>query len=278
MGNNTPPTPSQPPQPGQYYPPQPGQMPPGQQPPYGQPYQNQPQYPNYQQPKRKRHWYGRWYMIVLYVIIFLIVIGSLGSSSEKAKQVPLEVKNPKDGFTTTEKTVKVDGVSMAGAIVSINGEDVTCDGSGNFSKDITLNSTENTITLEARAEGKTSNKQAIKVTKKLTLAEFKAAAKEIPYGQLEKNPDDYKDEMVHYRGEIFTIKEESGKTTIQMNVTDKGYGFWDDQIMVTYDGTTPYVKDDVVNVYGTIVGREDYKSVANYNMSVPLVKAAYVEK
>lgn len=229
------------------------------------------------QPKPKKRWYVRWYMIVLYIIVAIIIISAIGSSAENANKVPLTVNTPQDGLTTADSSIVVEGTAVSDATVSINGEDVSCNSDGNFSKEISLTNGDNTITLEARAEGKTPNKQAVKVIRKLSLAEYKEEAKTIPYGQLEKNPDDYAGQIVHYQGKIFNIREEDGKTMAQIEVTEGDYGFWSDQIMVTYDGTTPYVENDVVNVYGTVVGKEDYKSVANYNMSAPLVKADYIE-
>ncbi len=40
----------------------------------------------------------------------------------------------------------------------------------------------------------------------------------------------------------FSIQENAEFTVMQVNVTYKGYGIWDDQIFVVYQGTTEFVE------------------------------------
>jgi tetratricopeptide (TPR) repeat protein len=95
----------------------------------------------------------------------------------------------------------------------------------------------------------------------------------LSYGQLKKNPDSHAGTFVKYNGKIFSIREYGGKTEMQVNVTNHGYGFWDDQIMVVYSGPTELEENRMVTFYGTVVGGYTYQSVAGWNMTVPLVNA-----
>jgi tetratricopeptide (TPR) repeat protein len=96
----------------------------------------------------------------------------------------------------------------------------------------------------------------------------------LSYGKLKKNPDSYAGTLVKYYGKIFTIREEGAKTIMQINITNQGYGFWDDQIMVVFDGLTELEEGNTVTFYGTIVGGFTYQSAAGWNITVPLVDAA----
>lgn len=95
----------------------------------------------------------------------------------------------------------------------------------------------------------------------------------LSYGKLKKNPDSYAGTLVKYYGKIFAIREEGGKTIMQVNVTNHGYGFWDDQIMVVFDNTTELEENHMVTIYGLVVGGVTYQSAAGWNITVPLINA-----
>jgi hypothetical protein len=64
-----------------------------------------------------------------------------------------------------------------------------------------------------------------------------------------------------------------------VSVTDEGYGIWDDNVAVAFDGKLAHVfEKDIVRVWGVCVGQFSYTSVANYSMTVPLIHARYVTK
>jgi hypothetical protein len=50
-----------------------------------------------------------------------------------------------------------------------------------------------------------------------------------------------------------------------------------DVVYVTYEGTTPFVEDDVVTVYGTVKGSNSYESQAGYNITLPHLVAEIIE-
>jgi hypothetical protein len=108
------------------------------------------------------------------------------------------------------------------------------------------------------------------------LADLEARASGLSYKQLKKNPDRWIGTFVKFRGQVFNIQETDGKTVIQVNVTNKGYGFWDDQIVVVFDGYTSVVDENVITFFGTVTGTLNYTSAAGWDISVPAVKAEVI--
>ncbi|MDQ0428797.1 flagellar basal body-associated protein FliL [Planomicrobium stackebrandtii] len=114
--------------------------------------------------------------------------------------------------------------------------------------------------------------------RKAALQEKKVSAKEIRFAELNKNPDKYYDKFVQYTGEILQIMEDSSSTVMRLAVTKETYGYsYDDVVYVTYDGTTEFVDEDIVTVYGLIKGSHTYESQAGYQISLPLLEAELVE-
>lgn len=139
-----------------------------------------------------------------------------------------------------------------------------------------------TNNIVARAEGKhhTSVSSTVYAYREATssekLAQYKRKSAGLSYAMLSKNPDRYKGQYVVYLGKIFTIQEDASGTAMQVNVTHRGYGFWDDQIMVSFTGQTDFVKENLVWVCGTVRGSYTYTSVAGWTITVPLIDAEYL--
>jgi hypothetical protein len=110
------------------------------------------------------------------------------------------------------------------------------------------------------------------------VANFKASATAIPYKQLAKNPDRHAGEKVKYTGQIFQIQEDGGSSIILLSVTDQGYGFWDDHIWINYPGTIKGAEDDVITIYGKVVGEKSYETQIGGETYVPEVDAKYIEE
>ncbi|MCC6748353.1 MAG: hypothetical protein IT371_11885 [Deltaproteobacteria bacterium] len=98
----------------------------------------------------------------------------------------------------------------------------------------------------------------------------------ITYAHLKKSADRYAGQVVWMRGQILTIKEDGGQTQIQLNTSNKGYGLWDDQVIVAYGSTTPFVEKKLIRVAGKVVGNHTYTSQAGWQITVPLIRAEYV--
>lgn len=107
---------------------------------------------------------------------------------------------------------------------------------------------------------------------------YKQQCQKLPYNKLEKDADKLIGTKVYYYGEIFSIQAEAGVTILQVYVTNMGWDIWTDQVMVVYFGDIDVYKDDKINFWGEVAGKESYKSVAGWNMSAPNVFAEYIEK
>jgi len=109
-------------------------------------------------------------------------------------------------------------------------------------------------------------------------AQYKAACQPIEFRALEKNPDSYKGQKYRTQGQVVQILEGDTKTDIRLNVTPPQYGsYWDDTIYVTYNGKTPALDKSIINIYGDVQGKYSYTSQANYNISLPLIEAKYID-
>ncbi len=107
---------------------------------------------------------------------------------------------------------------------------------------------------------------------------FVAGSPDPTYKQLEKDPSAWKGTRVRFRGQIFNIKESEDGAQIQMHVGRGYFGYNSNNLMVVYPKRTPFVRGNVVTIYGTIIGAHSYQSVAGWNISVPAVMAKYIAR
>ncbi|MBX0313292.1 hypothetical protein [Planococcus glaciei] len=113
------------------------------------------------------------------------------------------------------------------------------------------------------------------------LAEMKKkknTAVDIRFAELNKNPEKHAGAYVKYQGEILQIIEDKFSSVIRLAVIKDVYGYdFNDVIYITYDGTTEFVDEDVITIYGTVIGNYTYESQAGYNISLPHIEADIVE-
>jgi len=111
-----------------------------------------------------------------------------------------------------------------------------------------------------------------------TLDEWRKYAETFDYKRVNKNPDRYAGTFVKGRAKIYQIQEDGDTTEGGLDVTNNGYGYWDDNVRFTLPKVTDFVEGDVVSFYGTIEGSYSYESVAGWNITVPMVKLSYLER
>lgn len=129
------------------------------------------------------------------------------------------------------------------------------------------------------AEQKAKEEKEAKEAEEKAEAELKASAKTIEYAQMIKNPDRHAGEYVKYRGQIIQIQEGEDMTVIRLAVTQESYGWNSSEVIwVEVDGYTDFVDEDIVTVYGTVVGSHSYTSQAGWEITVPAMLADTVEK
>lgn len=99
------------------------------------------------------------------------------------------------------------------------------------------------------------------------------------YKELSKNPDKFKSVKAKYTGKITQIQEGSnGSGFLKLALTNGGYGYWSDEIYVSYSTSTEFLEGDMVTVYGIMSGAVTFTSVANYNITLPGMEAVAIEK
>ncbi len=81
-----------------------------------------------------------------------------------------------------------------------------------------------------------------------------------------------------YTGKVLQINEGFITTDIRLAVTKTSYGYSvNDVIWVEYIGTTDFVEDDIVTVYGEITGSYSYTSIAGWKITLPSMDADTIE-
>lgn len=220
-------------------------------------------------------------------------------TSQEPEDVNLLITSPQDGTTVRGRSVVVRGTVAPGrATVEIDGNPVDVRAGGRFSVRVKLPDLgENSMTLTASADGFDSSDEELTVDRERTArelarirerrrqrreqarAQLRATAVAIPYNQLEKNPDRHAGKKVKYTGQIFQIQEDAGFTVILLAVTHEPLiDFWDDNIWVNYEGTINSAEDDVITVYGEVVGSKSYETQVGGETYVPEINAEIIEE
>lgn len=209
----------------------------------------------------------------------------------------LEITRPGDGDEIRRGRVMLSGTSEPGTKVNVDGIPATVASDGDWRRRVTLRLGRQTFDVTAIAAGKERTRDDVTVTRRRSAAElralrarraaararreanFKASAKAIPYNQLNKDADRYTGKRVVYRGRILQIQEDEGVGGFMLlQVTDLGYGLWDDPVWVDYERSISSAEDDVVTVYGTVTGAKSYETQIGGETYVPQIRARYVEE
>jgi hypothetical protein len=255
--------------------------------------------------------------IICVVVIAAIAAGS-GDDAKKASDagsksppsgaatpkppptIKLLLRAPSDGDVVRSDAVTIKGVSAPRAAIRVSGgargKRAKADRRGRWVLAYHVELGENTLTITASKDGFTRDSAEVAITRERSAAElaairqrreeeaarrkadFIAQAQTIPYNQLSKNPDKYIGTKVKYTGQIFQIQEDYGVSVILLSVTNDGYGFWDDNVWINYDGEIKGAEDDVITVYGTVKGEKSYETQIGGSTFVPKIRAKYVEE
>lgn len=119
--------------------------------------------------------------------------------------------------------------------------------------------------------------------------EYIAQAKEFDYKELERNPDTHKGEIAKFKGQVIQVSEGILDNVVyRVNVTkNPDYSEdsiledeWIDTIYVSYkraEGESRVLEDDIITIYGELDGMETYTSVMAGKISIPSIKAKYID-
>jgi hypothetical protein len=226
-------------------------------------------------------------LIIILVLVFALSGGNESSSTETATSgqisvdIKLEIISPTSYGGNSTGVSTVSGTTDPGLQVMISGcqggtTTIKADSNGGFSTNVNLLEGTSTLTITAT----NGDKRAVKtVTQNYEIdpEAYKAQCQQIDFKELDKNPTAYKGQKYFTAGQVIQIMESAGSTDIRMNVTQGSYGYWSDTIYVTYTGTTPAVEDSIIYVYGEITGPYTYTSTAGYKITLPNVKAKYID-
>ena len=112
--------------------------------------------------------------------------------------------------------------------------------------------------------------------------QYKAECIDVSYDNLARKPDEYEGQMVKFRGKIMQVVKDSDSSTSEylISVTEGDYGLWDDNVFVKLspdnkDGK--FLEDDIVTFYGKSAGEYKYTSILGQSISIPCVKAPYMD-
>jgi hypothetical protein len=97
------------------------------------------------------------------------------------------------------------------------------------------------------------------------------SATKVSYKELFRNSDKYLLDAVYFKGEVIQVLDDgSGSYTLRVNVTKGEYGWWDDTVLLQYEGDRVLV-DDIVDFVGISTGPYTYESVLGGDITVPAI-------
>lgn len=241
--------------------------------------------------------------VAVLVVIVIIIIGVAASKNQNSGS-GTPAATTQEETTTTETTstktvddyISIDNVhegqelTVGPSLISGTSKDqsctITCNGqqvgvipaNGNFCPTVNINEGANVITFNVTDKAGKSYEKKVTVTGILSPDAYKAVSPPLPsYAELNKNANAFKGTRCKCYGQVAQAMVEGDTTVLRVNVSDKGYGIWDDTVYVTFKGSTPAVDNSMVWVYGTISGSETYESTAGWNITIPSIEAKYVD-
>ena len=116
----------------------------------------------------------------------------------------------------------------------------------------------------------------------MSKSNYMSKCKSISYNELARNPKKYEGQLVKFTGEVIQVQEAQSwlyYNVYRIDVTYKGYGYYDDTVYVTYDGygsEERILEDDIVTFYGEYKGLKTYETVMGASVTIPHVEAEYI--
>ncbi|HEX6349354.1 MAG TPA: hypothetical protein VF160_08180 [Candidatus Dormibacteraeota bacterium] len=203
------------------------------------------------------------------------------SSATKVQTVALSVASMWSIADTD--SVDITGTSQPGAAIhafsTVGTALVQADSVGQF--DVHLGPFplgDTNVDITATAAGYGNAGATVTVHRTISPDKYKSSAASIPYVQLIKDPDSFKGRIVTYRGKVFQYDSATTTSHFLLSVTDKGYGFWDDNVLVDVDPAIAQnvFKDTMVTICGEVVGAYSYTNTLGGKISVPEINVRYL--
>ena len=109
---------------------------------------------------------------------------------------------------------------------------------------------------------------------------FASTCEQYQYKDIFRNPENYEYKRAKITGEIIQVMEDELFYEIRLNVTKNSYGWYEDTMFAyVYKDITDgrLLEDDIVTIYGELTGLITYKSIYGADITIPSIKAYYVE-
>lgn len=110
---------------------------------------------------------------------------------------------------------------------------------------------------------------------------YKNSCKSYNYKDIARNPDSYKGKPAKFTGKVIQVLEDGNDVTLRVNITKDEYDLWEDTIYVEYTRKSStegrILEDDIITMYGDLDGIKTYETVLKSEMSIPYLKANYID-
>ena len=111
--------------------------------------------------------------------------------------------------------------------------------------------------------------------------EYKASCGSIAYKDIARNPNNYIGQKVVFNGKVIQVQESGKRVVLRVNVSKGEYGMWDDTVYIDYqkkdENESRVLEEDIITMYGEIKGIKDYTAVLGNQISIPHIKAEYID-
>lgn len=111
--------------------------------------------------------------------------------------------------------------------------------------------------------------------------QYKEQCTAYKYKAIARNPNDYEGKLAKFTGQVVQVEETEDGNVLRVDVTKDEYGIWNDTIYVEYtpksNGESRILENDVVTMYGELDGIKSYTTVLGGKVSIPYLKAQYID-
>jgi len=162
---------------------------------------------------------------------------------------------------------------------------------------VTLNNAAYTLTISVRGDAVTVQSGSpdlrvgtvteVKVTAVTAggadLSTLKASAVSVPYDDLFRYNEQHVGKFVRFVGKVMQAQKnicllcDNPGYILRVAVTKGSYDLWDDPIWVDYPGTSRFLEDDIVTLWGTVTGLKTYEAVLGNSITIPLIEALDIQ-
>ena len=113
----------------------------------------------------------------------------------------------------------------------------------------------------------------------MSVSQIKASAVDVSYDNLFRENEKYVDDIVHIRGEIIQSQDDSnGNYVFRLATGQSEYGgyYIDDIVWINYRGDR-LIEDDVIDVWGKVIGLKKYESIFGAEVTIPEITSLHTE-